>query len=355
MPVSVRIKPIITFFSFFFILSAVNAQLVADAGPNHIICPGDSVQIGGVLPATGGLPPYTYLWSPSSGLTSTSVNHPFAFPSVGTTYTLSVTDDTGALSTDAITVGLKYISKVDAGSDITICRDNSYVIGSNYNIGGQGVSYLWSPNNSIDYDTLPRPTSAPLQTTTYTLVATMAGCSPKTSYVTVSILNTIIDAGPDITIDEGQTVTLMATGGFFYYWNPLPSLNNITTPNPDAEPVVTTTYYVWGEDYLHRCGRGDSVTVNVIKGDNVFFYNTITPNGDDVNDKWYIGNITKYPNNNVKIFNRNGQLVFRETGYANSWKGESFGNPLPAATYFYIVELGNETNDTYHGTVTIIR
>ncbi len=337
-----------------FIVSA-NGQLTADAGNNYTICPGDSVVLGGATPASGGIMPYTYHWAPATGLSSTTVAHPIAFPSVLTTYTLTVTDDTNAVSTDAVSVALKYINKVNAGNDINICQDGFTTLGSNYNITGQGVTYSWAPAGSLNYDTVPRPIATPLQTTTYTLTATMPGCDVKVDYITVSIINIAISAGNDTTIAEGQTIELHATGGFFYYWSPSPSLTNAYAPNPDVEPVVTTTYYVWAETFTHQCGRGDSVTVNVIKGDQVYFYNTFTPNGDDINDTWYIGNIWKYPNNTLQVFNRNGQLVFRQEGYANTWDGRAFGQDLPAATYFYIMDLGNDRGDTYHGTVTIVK
>ncbi len=346
------------FSSFLFILLLIpsaKAQLTVDAGANKSICPRDSAQLGGVVVASGGLAPYHYSWSPATGLTSTTIPHPMAFPSVNTVYTLTVTDDTGAVNSDAVTVTIKNISRVDAGSDVLICKDAATVIGNSFNTASNGVSYLWSPAGTLDNDTVPRPTAAPLVTTTYTLVATMAGCAPKTDYVTVTVRDIEVDAGMDTTIDEGQSITLQATGAFYYYWTATPSLNNITTSNPDAEPIVTTTYYVVGVDNEFKCGRMDSVTVHVVKGDKVFFYNTITPNGDDVNDTWYVGNIYKYPDNTLQIFNRNGKLVYRKDGYDNSWDGSSFGQALPAATYFYILELNNENNDVYHGTITIIK
>ena len=49
-----------------------------------------------------------------------------------------------------------------------------------------------------------------------------------------------------------------------------------------------------------------------------------------------------YPKNQVLIFNRWGDEVFRSNGaYKNNWDGTFNGEDLPADTYFYIIEPGN--------------
>lgn len=67
--------------------------------------------------------------------------------------------------------------------------------------------------------------------------------------------------------------------------------------------------------------------------------NMITPNGDGVNDTWIVKNIHLYPNNELKIYDREGRLVFETIGYDNSWAGLFNGNPLPEDTYYYILFL----------------
>jgi len=69
---------------------------------------------------------------------------------------------------------------------------------------------------------------------------------------------------------------------------------------------------------------------------------TITPNGDGVNDTWYIENIWRYPNAAIKVFNRHGVKVFEGRNYSDDWGGVSTegGNGLlPANSYYYIIEL----------------
>ncbi|MEQ7799547.1 gliding motility-associated C-terminal domain-containing protein [Pedobacter sp. ASV1-7] len=67
--------------------------------------------------------------------------------------------------------------------------------------------------------------------------------------------------------------------------------------------------------------------------------NMITPNGDGVNDTWIVKNIHLYPNNELKIYDREGRLVYETFGYNNTWGGLFNGNPLPEDTYYYVLFL----------------
>ncbi|MES2591783.1 MAG: gliding motility-associated C-terminal domain-containing protein [Bacteroidota bacterium] len=332
------------------------AQLSVDAGPDYIICPGESVFLGGAPSASGGLAPYTYSWSPAGGLSNASNSNPSASPDDFVLYTLTVTDDTGAVQTDAVNITMSYIAYVNAGAPTDYCLKGSSVIGGLNNVSGQGIDYLWSPTAGLDDPTAPRPTVDTSQTAVYTLTATIVGCAPKIDSVVVTVIQPPpINAGSDTTIKEGERVTLHASGGFFYDWTPSWNLVYSTTGDPDAEPVTATTYYVYGMDAARRCFAYDTINVFVEPSNDVVYYNTFTPNGDGNNDTWYIGNIQKYPRNRLEIYNRNGKLVYKISGYLNTWDGKTFlGEELPPATYFYIMDLG-EGAGKFHGTVTMVK
>jgi gliding motility-associated-like protein len=70
----------------------------ANAGPDASIIAGDVYQMQATASAG------TYLWTPSSGLSSTTVLNPDASPSVTTTYTLNVTNPQGCIASDAVTI-----------------------------------------------------------------------------------------------------------------------------------------------------------------------------------------------------------------------------------------------------------
>ena len=91
----------------------------------------------------------------------------------------------------------------------------------------------------------------------------------------------------------------------------------------------------------------------------------ISPNGDDKNDVLIIDNINFYPNNELLVFNRYGNLVYKKNGYNNDWDGSVSANtnsiifngngsqPLPDGTYFYILDLGIDGLEPYKGYLQI--
>ena len=97
-----------------------------------------------------------------------------------------------------------------------------------------------------------------------------------------------------------------------------------------------------------------SVTVNIMVEEPLLnIYQALSPNNDNYNDTWIIDGISRYPDNNIKIYNRYGDMVYQANGYNNEnviWKGEAnnglvLGNSqLPDGTYFYIINLGNGGN-----------
>ena len=81
--------------------------------------------------------------------------------------------------------------------------------------------------------------------------------------------------------------------------------------------------------------------------------NAMSANGDDKNDYFHILGIENYPDNQVTIYNRNGEKVFTISHYDNRqrvFKGSVEGNVslpnaahLPQDTYFYLIEYYDET------------
>ncbi|PCI96021.1 MAG: hypothetical protein COB15_11480 [Flavobacteriales bacterium] len=81
---------------------------------------------------------------------------------------------------------------------------------------------------------------------------------------------------------------------------------------------------------------------------NLFVPNGVSNNNDGMNDVWEIKNLNYYPNNSVKIYNRWGSPVFQAAPYLNNWQGQSdaslsIGNELTSGTYYYILELGDNS------------
>ena len=85
-------------------------------------------------------------------------------------------------------------------------------------------------------------------------------------------------------------------------------------------------------------------------------YMGFSPNGDGINDQWYIPCIPFFPENELIIYNRWGQELYAIQNYDNSWNGTINGRPLPDGTYFYTILIRHDKGERlYKGTVSIIR
>ncbi|MGB1449077.1 MAG: BspA family leucine-rich repeat surface protein [Flavobacteriaceae bacterium] len=75
----------------------------------------------------------------------------------------------------------------------------------------------------------------------------------------------------------------------------------------------------------------------------LFVSQVLTPRVNGPEATWQIINIEQYPNALVKVYNRNGQLVFEMLNYRNDWAGiyQKTGALLPAGSYYYRIDLGN--------------
>jgi len=68
--------------------------------------------------------------------------------------------------------------------------------------------------------------------------------------------------------------------------------------------------------------------------------NLLSPNGDGLNDYWKIENIELYPENEVKVFDKSGRIIFSKKGYTNDWDGRIAGSSLNEDTYYYLIDFG---------------
>ncbi|MGV3503380.1 MAG: ice-binding family protein [Adhaeribacter sp.] len=88
-------------------------------------------------------------------------------------------------------------------------------------------------------------------------------------------------------------------------------------------------------------------------GTDLFFPNAVSPNGDGLYDNWVVKNILNFPDNEVVIYNRWGNEVYRRQNYRNEWTAQG----LEQGTYFYVFQVkGCEgAYKTYKGYVTVYR
>ena len=217
----------------------VDAAPTIDAGIDVTVCDGDAVTLTATNPDGAAL-----AWS--GGVVDGT---PFIPPLGTTTYTVTGTIGT-CTSTDDVDVTVNPIPTIDAGPDVTVCEGDLVTLTAD---NPDGAALAWSGGIT---DGVAFPAGA--GTTTYTVTATLAGCT-ATDDVDVDGSGTVtIDAGLDVTVCDGDLVTLTAFNpdGAALAWT-----GGVTDGTPFTPPLGTTTYSVTGT--IGSCTATDDVDVTV--------------------------------------------------------------------------------------------
>ncbi len=163
------------------------------------------------------------------------------------------------------------------------------------------------------------------------------------------------DLGSDIFLGSGNSVTLRGfmDANFTYSWSPTTALDNATAPNPVASPTTTQEYTLTATTSLGCAGTGK---VNVVVYEPVYIPTAFTPNGDAMNDTWELRGLENYPNPEVQIFNRWGNIIFYSKGKYASFDGKDSNNLLPEGIYVYKINpFPDRPTFQFKGTFTLLR
>ena len=122
---------------------------------------------------------------------------------------------------------------------------------------------------------------------------------------------------------------------------------SIQVPSGQHEFVITDSQGCESEILI--------IDITPISEDCLTIPSLFTPNGDGLNDIWEIGGIEDFPDAEINIYNRWGQLIFKSSGnyFGNEWDGTFNNKLLPFAVYYYTIDPVNENGKTYNGGVTI--
>ena len=304
--------------------------------------------------ASGGVAPLAFSWVGPGNYTSTSEDINDLFPG---TYTLTVSDANGCSVELVVVVDALSTVIADAGADQTPCFGASITLDGSQSVGA--VTYTWTNDQGVvvGNGAVIDPGTLPPGPHTFTLTVSDGPCT-STDQVTIDVLELpLADAGADRSIFPGQSTVLGGSpsgpAGSTFTWSPDTLISSTSAANPTAAPVQST-WYVLNVVALNGCTRIDSVLVTVVP--EVVITSGFTPNGDGWNDTWIIDNIELFPECEVEIYNRWGELLFQSVGYRQPWDGRYKGGEVPVGTYYYIVKLNDpEFPEPFTGPLTVIR
>ena len=330
---------------------------VINSGPDTTLCLGQNL----TLNPTGGA---TYVWNADNTLSCTNCSNPVATPVNTTTYYVTGTSSFGCSSPDSIKV-----SVIKPGALQLTPLTDSICVGQGVQLIASGEAlYSWTPPAGLDNPSIGNPMATPDTTTTYQVTGTDAkSCFVDTKTVTISVFKypTVNVGPPSVTIPIGTSYTIMGTGSAdidSIAWTPVVGLSCTNCLSPVASPVTTTVYAIRVVNN-GGCAALDSIRIIVTcDNNNLFVPNTFSPNGDGVNDVFYVRGKGLSTVQSMRIFNRWGQLVFEKKEFAPNdpsvgWDGTFGGKKMPSDVYIYTIEVICENSQVipYHGNVALIR
>jgi hypothetical protein len=325
-------------------------------------CPGEQATLTAI--ASGGNPPYQYVWS-NAAITSTITVQ----PTETTEYIVTVTDNcfVGSVQ-DTITVTVEPYTPptVTVADTSVVCPGDLALLDSDLTGGNDPFTYSWSDGGGGTSTSLN-----PEVTTDITLIVT-DDCGESTSdmatitvpvygALSVEVLSTDLATSDTLTICElwSDTAWSAVSGGlapYSYTWSGT-LIEGVYMNNDSAVMSVpyeltpdSTVYEIYSLYVVDECATDTLVEfpVEVISCD-VQSPSIFNPNSDFTGSSDICGNTPQnnvfnlpclelYPGNEVTIWDRWGRKCYQTENYHLSpWDG---GNQA-TGTYYYVCELPN--------------
>lgn len=365
------------------VVSNISEQFNATASASaQISCDNPTVTLAGSSTSTG--TNLTLVWRNESGMLIG--NGPTVSVSAAGVYTLTVTNTANnctATATVAVTQDNSGLEQAFAQADYVECEPDATLIG-NLPTGTTG-NWTSSTGANIQSPSAATTTASGFIAGQNKFVWTLSkgDCLNYSSdTVTITVNQATPNAVNDNTVlqpGSGGQVTInvlendeFTTGNVVLSLLPYNTVFGVATANSEGEIVFKKEKCVVGKVEIpyQICDLTcpDLCDVASLVVDVLFdpeeacgkTPNGITPNGDGVNDELVFDELLNtsenYPDNEIVIFNRWGDVVYQAKPYQNNWRGtNNSGDDLPHATYYYILRLNIANGKILRGDVTILK
>lgn len=302
---------------------------------------------------TGGIPPFTFQWE-----IDTATSNQLTGLDVGT-YSITVTDASGCAEVDSIELTAATRPPVSSNATGVSCfgvNDGQLTI--IINDASLQFSLLGAaPSSQTYYDSLWAGGYQYFVQDTF-------GCEWLQFFNIDSPDKIKIELPSNLETQRCDSVQIEAIVNVepaTFAWSPPDFLSCTTCPNPIANPFASTVYHLTVAD-SNGCAGADSVRVRVGFEERAHIPNAFSPNGDGMNETFFVlGNCVEEVKL-LRIFDRWGQQVFEASNVPPSdpqfgWDGKYRGKEATSDVYIYsiIVLMGNGTQLEYKGDLTLLR
>lgn len=203
--------------------------------------------------------------------------------------------------------------------NITLCEGRTTVLDA----GNPGMTYLWSTG-----DTTQTIVSNGL--TIYSVLITTPApesCS-KTKNFIITYHNKPVISTIDIQ-DLTITINTVQSGDFEY------SLNGVDFQSSNVFSVSQGGNYIGYVREKNGCGSDQKPFIAIS------YPSFFTPNGDNINDNWFVKGGSNFSAAEVAIFDRFGKLITVLNSVNLFWDGTLNGKALPADDYWFIARIND--------------
>lgn len=176
----------------------INDPPTVNAGLDLEICDGVAAVMSTSIT---GNEPFTYSWSPTTGITFPNTQNPNITPTSTTIFSLTVTARGGCSSSDDIQITVTPNPVADAGPNSEICIGSSVQLAGSGNGGSGSLTYNWQPAAGLSNANILNPIASPSITTLYSLVVTDSkGCSASDNLTIIVNPTPIVEAGGNTSV-----------------------------------------------------------------------------------------------------------------------------------------------------------
>ena len=330
---------------------------VSSSAQDSIVCSMNDVTLSG-----GGAPSLSWSGPNNFSAVGSSVSINNATQLNSGWYLLTGTDANGCSSTDSVEVMIAPLPDANAtangDSNPAFCEGT---IGELY--GDGGGSYEWSgPNGFSSTNQIIAVTDFTSNNEGYYFleVTDENGCKDQDSvFVESAEFDSVNVTANDTILCPGEPLVINAQGADSYSWTgPGGFEANGNTIEFDPVQLENQGAYIVTGTTAEGCSGSDSVYIEVSTStDCLFIPGFVSPNGDQRNDNWVITGIENFPEAEVLIYNRWGNLTYYASPYENDWNGQvnrgvkvgSENGKVPAGTYFYVIKLNDGETDPFKG------
>lgn len=257
--------------------------------------------------------------------------------------------------TDTDTILIEYLNPpqpFELGPDTMLCPGETLNLYAPYS----GFPLLWQDGSTTD-------SLVATQQGLYSLsISNPCGIVSDELMVNYDTRTPMVDLGDEFLWCPGDVITLDETQTFpvSYHWSTGATSSVIQVISPGIYSLDISTPCVQVSDSVSVIADDDCDTPD--EHHEIYVPNIFSPNGDNINDRFIPvwGSDAGVMDIDGQIFDRWGNLVFRQHSISFAWDGAFGGEPVMPGVYAYVLRFtilvdGKQQTQILSGDVTLIR